>query len=93
MILAIATVVVLVLIAIALLPVRKRDGDGNQPTRTVDLLPSARSSSVNLREQQLQEEASAIAQEYRRKADEVWLEEVRAKAAALLAPPENAVSE
>lgn len=83
MILGIAAAVVCVLLVIALLPVRKRDDESSQwPAATASTV--APSQPINLREQQLQEEASAIAQEYRRRADEVWLAEVRTKAITLL---------
>ena len=83
MILGITTVVVLVLLAVALFPSKKRDGDRKPSGNTPFQLPTR---SINLREQQLQEEADAIASEYRRRADEEWLSEVNAKAAALLKP-------
>jgi len=91
MILGIAAAVVGVLLVVALLPAKKRDG-------TIDRLKS--SSDVNtpqsqprdLRTQQLEEEATAIADEYRRKADEVWREEVRTKASTLLGPPKRSTS-
>ncbi len=39
---------------------------------------------TTLRQQQLDEEATAVASEYQRRADAVWLEEVRGKASKLL---------
>ena len=79
MILGIATVVVLVLVAVAILPTKKRDRDGT-PSGFVQ--PFARQS--NFRQQQLSEEAEAIADEYQRRADEAWRDELGEKAAALL---------
>ena len=87
MILGIATLVVLVLFAFVLMPQRQRDVGARQslaPTPTFQL--PAVTQSINLREQQVQEEASAIASEYHRRADQVWLEELTAKAAVLLTP-------
>jgi hypothetical protein len=78
MMLPIAVIVVLVLLAVALLPTKQREPAG----RLFEPPPPAR--SVSLREQQLREESDAIATEYRRRADEVWLGEVREKAALLL---------
>lgn len=79
MILGIATVVVLVLVAIALLPARKRDQDSGN---TNLLQPLSR--PTNVRQQQLTEEAEAIAGEYQRRAYEAWREELGDKAAELL---------
>ena len=70
MILGIATVVVLVLVAVALLPARKRDQDGGNASLLQPL-----SRPTNVRQQQLTEEAEAIADEYQRRADEAWREE------------------
>lgn len=92
MILGIATIVVLVLLAIAFLPVRRReplernDYGLKQSAAPVNLFQSEPSRPINLREQQVQEEASAISAEYQRRADEVWLDGIREKASALLAP-------
>ena len=93
MILGFATVAVLVLLAIAVLPVRRRDGDARQsihptaalslPTPTPATTPTR---ATSLREQQLTEEASAIAAEYQRKSDRAWLDELSTKAALLLTP-------
>ena len=86
MILGIATVVVLVLLAVALFPSKKRGGDATPSTNASTLFhPPAPSS--NLREQQVQEEAEAIATEYQRRADEAWLEELSVKASNLLKAP------
>ena len=79
MILGIATIVVLVLVAVALLPARKRDQDGESASL---LQPLSRPN--NVRQQQLTEEAEAIAGEYQRRADEAWREELGDKAAELL---------
>jgi hypothetical protein len=91
MILGIAAAVVGILLVVALIPAKKRD-------ETIDRLKSSgevntsRSQRLDLRTQQLEEEATAIADEYRRKADEVWLEELRAKASTLLGPPKRTSS-
>lgn len=79
MILGIATVVVLVLVAVALLPAKKRDRDGNNLGFTQPFV-----RPTNFRQQQLNEEAEAIADEYQRRADEAWREELGEKAASLL---------
>ncbi len=84
MILGIATVVVLVLLAVALFPAKKRGGDATSSTNA-KLQQSA--PLANLREQQVQEEAGAIATEYQRRADEAWLEELNVKASNLLKAP------
>jgi len=76
MILGIATVVVLVLVAVAVLPSKKRDRDGTSFTQPF-------SRTINFRKQQLDEEAEAIADEYQRRSDEAWREELGVKAAAL----------
>jgi len=79
MILGIATVVVLVLVAVALLPTKKRDRDGNNLNFTQPFV-----RPTNFRQQQLNEEAEAIADEYQRRADEAWRDELGEKAATLL---------
>lgn len=84
MILGIAAAAVAVLLVIALLPTKKRDETLGQLKQS-----SAPPTPINLRTQQLDEEASAIAEEYRRRADEVWLEEMRTKASTLLGPPKR----
>ncbi|WP_168565153.1 hypothetical protein [Crateriforma spongiae] len=78
MILGIAIVVVLVLVAIAILPSKKRDRDGSPPGFVQPFTRQA-----NFRQQQLNEEAEAIADEYQRRADEAWRDELGEKAAAL----------
>ncbi|QDV85473.1 hypothetical protein [Planctomycetes bacterium TBK1r] len=89
MFLGIATVVVLVLLAVLVLPSKKRDADTKQTSNTI--LPfQSPERSQNLREQQVQEEAEAIASEYQRRADEAWLEELSVKASALLKSPAKA---
>ena len=88
MILGIATVVVLVLVAVALLPARKRDRDGTQSGGVAN--PFTRQS--NFRQQQVQEEADAVAGEYQRRADEAWREELGEKAATLLKSPDKPTS-
>jgi hypothetical protein len=89
MILAIAIVSVVVLLAVALWPTRKPLVQARSQELVPGLFQAGPPPRINLREQQLEEEASAIASEYRRKADEVWLDEVRSKAASLLAPVER----
>ncbi len=75
MTLGIVAVVVLVLLAIALLPSKPRQAI-NQFAERTDLQPPV----INLRRQQLDEEAAALAGEYRRLADDAWLAELRKKA-------------
>lgn len=87
--LIIAIAVVLVLLAVAVFPNRRREPT-SEPTlkqSTGLFTPTPAFTQTNLREQQLREEADAIATEFRRRADEVWLAEVREKAATLLSPP------
>lgn len=83
MILGIAAIIVVVLVVLALVPVRRREPELKQslfpPPTPVQSL-----HETNLRQQQLREEATAIADEYQRRADEVWLEEVKGKATGLL---------
>lgn len=91
MILGIATVVVLVLLAVALLPTKKRDGGGNSlGGGNSPLHPFSR--QLNFRQQQLHEEAEAISDEYQRRANEAWRDELGEKAAALLQPKRPANS-
>jgi len=89
MILTIAVVVVLALLAIAVLPSRKRELAGEPVIKQSAGLFQSQSTPVatSLREQQLREESDAIATEFRKRADEVWLAEIREKAASLLGPP------
>lgn len=88
MVLGIAAVIVLVLLVIALLPVRKRE-----ETRTAFTpAPLPVSQTLNLRQQQLREESTAIADEYERLAHQAWLEEVRTKATGLLSPSTSATA-
>jgi hypothetical protein len=82
----IATVVVLLLIAVALLPSKKRDKDNAQSTSVINPFRSP-AQPINLREQQLQEESEAIANEYQRRANELWLDELSEKASTLLKAP------
>ncbi len=79
MILGIATVVVLVLVAVALLPAKRRDRDGSNINFSQPFV-----RSVNFRQQQLNEEAEAIADEYQRRANDAWRDELGEKAATLL---------
>ena len=90
MVLSIAIVLVLVLLAIALLPPRKQSSGLKQASVPAGLLLAEPVRAASLREQQVQEEAAAIAAEYHRRADEVWLDELRGKAAGLLGPAEKA---
>jgi len=85
MILGTAIVVVLVLVAIALLPAKQRDRDANKPN-IVDRF----TRSANARQQQLDEEAEAIASEYQRRCDEAWREELSEKAASMLKSKQTA---
>ena len=89
MVLGIAIVLVLVLLVVALLPPRNSTSGLKQAPVATPLFPQEPVRSLSLREQQVQEEASAIAAEYHRRADEVWLEELRGKAAGLLGPVEK----
>lgn len=91
MILGIAIVIVLVLLAVALLPARKPGTELKQTLAPASLFQPEPLRSTTLREQQVQEEARAIAAEFHRRADEVWLDELRGKAASLLGPAEKAV--
>jgi hypothetical protein len=86
MILGIVTVVVLILLAIALLPVRKREPQTKQTVSAPILYPAEPTRAATLRQQQVEEEATAIASEYRRAADQLWIEELRDKASSLLSP-------
>lgn len=86
MFLGIAIVLVVVLLAIALLPARRREVEVKQSIVPTLLTAPEPIRSTTLRKQQLVEEASAIAQEYERRADEVWLEELKTKASLLLSP-------
>ena len=88
--LIIAIAVVLVLLAVAVFPNRRRREPTGEPTlkqSTGLFTPTPAITQTNLRDQQLREEADAIATEFRRRADEIWLAEVREKAATLLSPP------
>ena len=87
MILGIATVVVLVLVALAILPAKKRDRDTSTPNFVQSFTRPA-----NFRQQQLSEEAEAIADEYQRRADEAWREELGAKATVLFQTKTTAAS-
>ena len=87
MLLTIAVIVVVVLLAVALLPVRKREPEQLRQASPVAFLTSEPAQPVRqttLRQQQLDEEANAVASEYQRRADAVWLDEVRTKASKLL---------
>ena len=87
MLLAIAIIVVVVLLAVALLPVKKREPEQLKQASPVDFLtpePAQPVRQTTLRQQQLDEEANAVASEYQRRADAVWLDEVRTKASKLL---------
>ena len=87
MLLAIAIIVVVVLLAVALLPVKKREPEQLKQASPVAFLtpePAQPVRQTTLRQQQLDEEANAVASEYQRRADAVWLDEVRTKASKLL---------
>lgn len=87
MLLAIAVIVVVVLLAVALLPVKKREPEQLKQASPVAFLtpePAQPIRQTTLRQQQLDEEANAVASEYQRRADAVWLDEVRTKASKLL---------
>ena len=87
MLLAIAIIVVVVLLAVALLPVKKREPEQLKQASPVAFLtpePTQPVRQTTLRQQQLDEEANAVASEYQRRADAIWLDEVRTKASKLL---------
>ena len=87
MLLAIAIIVVVILLAVALLPVKKREPEQLKQASPVAFLtpePAQPVRQTTLRQQQLDEEANAVASEYQRRADAVWLDEVRTKASKLL---------
>jgi hypothetical protein len=87
MLLAIAIIVVVVLLAVALIPVKKREPEQLKQAPPVAFLtpePAQPVRQTTLRQQQLDEEANAVASEYQRRADAVWLDEVRTKASKLL---------
>ncbi|AMV31640.1 hypothetical protein VN12_05935 [Pirellula sp. SH-Sr6A] len=87
MLLAIAVIVVVVLLAVALIPVKKREPEQLKQASPVAFLtpePAQPVRQTTLRQQQLDEEANAVASEYQRRADAVWLDEVRTKASKLL---------
>jgi len=87
MLLTIAVIVVIVLLAIALLPMKKRESDQVKQASPITFLtpePTQPARQATLRQQQVDEEATAIASEYQRRADAVWLDEVRTKASKLL---------
>jgi hypothetical protein len=95
MLLPIAMIVVVLLLAVALLPVKRREPEQLRQASPVAFLTPAPVQPVRqmtLRQQQLDEEASAVASEYQRRADAVWLREVREKAASLLSPIDHGVS-
>lgn len=87
MLLAIAIIVVVVLLAVALIPAKRREPEQLKQASPVAFLTPEPAQSVRqttLRQQQLDEEANAVASEYQRRADAVWLDEVRTKASKLL---------
>lgn len=88
MTLFIAIIVVLVLLAVAVFPTKPREPREPAIKQSSELFqPAGLTSATSLREQQLREESEAIATEYRKRADEVWLGEIREKATTLLGPP------
>jgi hypothetical protein len=87
MLLAIAIIVVVVLLAVALIRAKKREPEQLKQASPVAFLtpePAQPVRQTTLRQQQLDEEANAVASEYQRRADAVWLDEVRTKASKLL---------
>ena len=87
MLLAIAIIVVVVLLAVALIPAKRREPEQLKQASPVAFLtpePAQPVRQTTLRQQQLDEEANAVASEYQRRADAVWLDEVRTKASKLL---------
>ncbi len=93
MLISIAIVLVVVLLAVALLPTRKPEPQLKQSLASQSILPLVSSTpepTRTLRQQQLDEEAAALSSEYQRRADEVWLDELRTKASSLLAPDKKA---
>ena len=87
MLLAIAVIVVVVLLAVALLPVKKREPEQLKQASPVAFLtpePAQPIRQTTLRQLQVDVEANAVASEYQRRADAVWLDEVRTKASKLL---------
>ncbi len=87
MLLPIAILLVVVLLAVALLPMKKREPEQIKQASPVPLLTQGQAQptrQTTLRQQQVSEEATAIASEYQRRADAVWLDEVRTKASKLL---------
>ena len=85
MTLIIAVVVVLVLLVVAVYPAKPQEQD-RRATKKASNTSQTSATNSSLREQQLREESEAIASEYRRRADEVWIGEIREKASALLGP-------
>lgn len=87
MLLPIAILLVVVLLAVALLPMKKREPEQFKQASPLPLLTQGQAQptrQTTLRQQQVNEEATAIASEYQRRADAVWLDEVRIKASKLL---------
>ena len=87
MLLPIAIILVIVLLVVALLPVKNREPVQLKQASPVPFLTPEAARPVRqttLRQQQLDEEANAVASEYQRRADAVWLDEVRTKASKLL---------
>ncbi len=87
MLLPIAILLVVVLLAVALLPMKKREPEQLKQASPVAMLTQGQAQptrQTTLRQQQVSEEATAIASEYQRRADAVWLDEVRTKASKLL---------
>ncbi|XZE56654.1 hypothetical protein SH139x_002777 [Planctomycetaceae bacterium SH139] len=93
MVLGVALIVVFVLLALALLPVKKRESLSQLNVSTPALFPAEPVRPFNLRQQQLSEESAAIASEYQRRAEQLWLEELRIKATGLLMNPAPAVGQ
>lgn len=87
MLLPIAIILVVVLLVVAFFPVKDREPVQLKQASPVPFLtpePARPVRQTTLRQQQLDEEANAVASEYQRRADAVWLDEVRTKASKLL---------
>ena len=80
--LGVAAVAVVVLFVVAMLPPKKKDG--NVISNVISSPFQSEPRECNFRKQQIREESEAIASEYRRRADEAWLEELSVKASTLL---------
>lgn len=80
----IALVIVLVLAGFALMPKKtsaKTDSEPRQSYEPAALFAPQQAPQISLREQQVAEESTAVADLYRRKAHNQWMLEMQAKAA------------